>query len=199
LHLFHFFDNLLLIMLDPYELGKQIREKRVEMHLTQKEFAQRFGLEQTAISFLETGKMDRLGADTIANLCVRLGIPFDPASIGTKSTLRRLVFCGTHNCPLSIPFVIHGRIAVQPLMFLHQGAKSPFCQWCGGPMLDGCSTSGCNAALVGGAVFCPGCREPLVKVPLHIAQHPDPTAYIDIQLQTRDRLLANRPKEKDES
>ena len=180
-------------MLDSNEFGRQIRHKRKEMGWNQTRLATEIGCSQTAISFVEDGEMFKLGAETLSNLCKFLDIPFDPASMDAKSTLRRLAFCGTFDCPLSIPFVVHGRIAVKPLMFLHQGPEPPWCQWCGAKTLDGCPTSDCKSALVNGAVFCPGCGEPLVKVPPRIAEHPEPTTYIEIQLKTRERLVANRP------
>jgi predicted XRE-type DNA-binding protein len=192
LHFFQFFDNVLLIMLDPKEFGRRISQKRKELRWNQTQLASTIGCSQTAISDVEAGKMFKFGTETISEFFKFLDIPFDPASLETKSTLRRLAFCGTHDCPISIPFVVHGRIVVQPITQMHQGTQPPLCQWCGTRMLDGCSSPGCNVALVGGAVFCPGCGEPFVKVPPHIAQHPDPATYIDIQLKTRDRLLANR-------
>ena len=42
----------------PVTIGERIRARRVELGMTQLQLADRVGLKQTAVSYIETGKRD---------------------------------------------------------------------------------------------------------------------------------------------
>lgn len=55
--------------MDFKEIGRKIRNKRKELHLTQLELAKRIGMTESSISKYEAGKIETMPTSTINRIC----------------------------------------------------------------------------------------------------------------------------------
>jgi len=142
-------------------LHVRLREKRLEMGLSQQELAERAGVRQSAISGFERrgSEAQALSAENIRQLADVLGLAVDDAQVVARPRAARLAlfFCPNSDCPSALAYPVGGRTLYRPRFIRAEADQRLYCPDCGEICESRCP--GCRAAVserLRGA-FCPEC------------------------------------------
>lgn len=167
-------------------LHRQLREARRRAALTQAALAARVGCMQSAVSMMETGRMDALARPTLEKIAEVLGValPREFAVEGQVATLppARMRLCPSPDCPSNLPYQVGGDVLFLPRA---TGASGPRCPLCGEVLTSDCSA--CGAPAVPCAACCTACGQPLVAAPPELL--PDPATWV-AERQRRAQAVA---------
>ena len=140
-------------------LGNQIREARLQRHLSQSALARKVGCKQSALSMFEGGRQTALNAQVIGKLCAELGLLPPNAQelaaadgVGERAVQVRS-FCPNPECPSNLPMAVGGRNLLVPRGHV-LGEGEYHCAWCGEVLERACPE--CGAPVNEGA-FCSHC------------------------------------------
>jgi len=165
---------------------------RLAQHVSQAQLAEVVKCSQGAISRFETGQRSALSEENVRALCGHLKIRFEEFPLSAPSQKScRVVFCATPTCLHNLPFLLGGRLVVQPHTRSHDGEEPVFCPGCGACMCDCCPNPHCQSPPCEGAAFCAACGSPLVQLPEELRGLADPKSFVLFQWQQRDRFLGN--------
>jgi transcriptional regulator with XRE-family HTH domain len=150
---------------DDLPLYRRLRNARRARGLTQSALAAQAGCTQSALSMMETGRMDALARPTLAKVAELLGVPLDPKSGAEGPTAAAdapagRAFCPSCDCPSNVPLAVNGEVILWPRS--QPGGGGRHCAFCGEVLAQTCR--GCGAPAVAGAC-CTHCGTPLVPPP----------------------------------
>lgn len=137
-------------------LHRRLRDARRARGLTQSALAEQAGCKQSALSMMESGRMEALARGTIEKLAGILEVPLDPeaapaAVVSAAPTAGRAV-CPNGDCPSNVPFVVDGELIFWPRRQPAPGGRH--CAFCGEVLERQCRS--CGAPVTEGAC-CPQC------------------------------------------
>ena len=148
----------------PDDIHLIFRNARRAAGLTQAALAEQAGCMQSAISMMESGRMDALSSSTIEKIASILGVVLEApeAAGGTVQTLPQSHprFCPNPECPSCFPYLV-GR----ELFFLPQAADAgaKYCHLCGEVLLESCPACGAPCPLP--SACCRDCGQALITPP----------------------------------
>lgn len=149
---------------DAIPLHTQLRASRRRAGWTQAALATRAGCMQSAISMMESGRMDALARPTLEKIAELLGVPLapEPGPGGRVETLPRAGtrFCPNPECPSNFPYVVGSDVLFRPRACDAEGAHCPLC---GEVLTSECPACATPAAPL--AACCTHCGQPLVAAP----------------------------------
>lgn len=165
-------------------LHRRLRDARRAKGLTQSALAAQAGCKQSALSMMESGRMEALARGTIEKIAGLLEVSLDPgAGAGTAApaapSAGRAV-CPNGECPSNVPFVVNGELVFWPRRQPAPGGRH--CAFCGEVLERQCRQ--CGAPVTAGAC-CPQCGTAHV-LPPPAAAAGDMAAWAD----TRRKELA---------
>ena len=133
-------------------LYRRLREARRARGLTQCALAEQVGCRQSALSMLESGRMDAVTHATVVKIAKLLDVVLDPATkaIAPDQAVAPLTagaLCPSGDCPSNAPFAVNGEILFWPR---HQPiADARHCVFCGEVLVRACRQ--CGAPIAEGA------------------------------------------------
>ena len=144
-------------------LGSQIKEARLQRHMSQSALARQVGCKQSALSMFESGRTTALNAQTIGKLCAALDlIPPTPSEVAAglnspeRQEARMRSYCPNPECPSNLPIEVGSRRLFLPRAHLAH-PEACHCPWCGEILERACPE--CGAPVNEGA-FCTHCGTP---------------------------------------
>lgn len=145
-------------------LHRQLRDARRTAGLTQAALAARVGCMQSAVSMMESGRMDALARPTLEKIAEILGVALPGADErgGTVGTLppSGARFCPNSECPSNYPYLVGGDLLFLPRPVAAAGAHCPLC---GEVLASECVA--CGKAVLPHAACCSACGRPHVEPP----------------------------------
>ncbi|NLF21668.1 MAG: helix-turn-helix transcriptional regulator [Lentisphaerae bacterium] len=162
---------------DDLPLFRRLRNARRARGLTQSALAAQAGCTQSALSMMETGRMDALARPTLAKVAELLGVPLDPepgtaVPAATAAASAGRAFCPGCDCPSNVPLAVNGEIILWPRP--QPGGGRRHCAFCGEVLAQTCR--GCGAPAGAGAC-CVQCGMPFVPPP--VPEPRDPETWAD--------------------
>jgi len=145
----------------PKPFNELVRQRRLELGLTQSELAERAGCSQSAVSMFERGYGDVLSSDRLKVLAEVLDLDPGQARPPQGETARgaqREVwkFCPAPECPSNAPYAVAGRLCFRPTCRRAPDGKKTYCRDCGELLESRCPNPECRSEITPGA-FCPEC------------------------------------------
>ena len=145
-------------------LHRRLRDARRAQGLTQSALAAQAGCKQSALSMMESGRMEALARGTIEKIAGILEVPLDPetapaAAAHAASAAGRAV-CPNGECPSNVPFFVGGELIFWPRRQPAPGGRH--CAFCGEVLERQCRS--CGAPITAGAC-CPQCGTAHVQPP----------------------------------
>ncbi len=147
-------------------LFRRLKQARKDKGLTQSELAAQAGCTQSALSMMETGKVDAIARPTLEKVAEILGVPLGEdaaAKAPSASCFPSGSCCPNGDCPSNVPFVSGGELAFWPRR--QPTPSGRYCAYCGEVLEHTCRK--CGAPVTDGA-FCPQCGEPRVLPPAEL-------------------------------
>jgi len=145
-------------------LHRRLRDARRAQGLTQSALAAQAGCKQSALSMMESGRMEALARGTIEKIAAVLDVPLDPetapAAAAAAAPASGRAFCPNGECPSNVPFAVDGEILFWPRRQPSPGGRH--CAYCGEVLERQCRT--CGAPVTDGAC-CPQCGTAHVPPP----------------------------------
>jgi len=148
----------------PSDIHLILRNARRSAGLTQTALAEQVGCMQSAISMMESGRMDVLSRVTLEKIAAILDVTLEtPAPAGgTVQTLPPPVhrFCPNPECPSCLPYLVGDE-----MFFLPRPAPATgrYCHLCGEVLAENCP--GCDAPCSVPSACCSDCGHPLIAPP----------------------------------
>lgn len=166
-------------------LFRRLRDARRARGLTQAVLAEQAGCKQSALSMMESGRMDALAGGTVARIAEILGVPHAPAPADAPEARPAAPpagrsLCPNGDCPSNVPFVVNGELLFWPRR--QPGAAGRHCAICGEVLTDRCRH--CGAPVTAGAC-CAQCGTAHVLPPASVSDAPEAWA------EKRRRQLAD--------
>lgn len=159
-------------------LHRRLRDARRARGMTQSELADQAGCKQSAVSMLESGRLEALARPTVARIAALLGVELGaelaaeapaggaPAALAAPPPGRAC--CPNGACPSNVPFVVAGEVIFWPRRQPTAGGRH--CAYCGEVLERLCRH--CGAPVSEGAC-CPACGTPRVPAPPAAGDDPE--------------------------
>jgi transcriptional regulator with XRE-family HTH domain len=145
-------------------LYRRLRNARRARGLTQCALAEQAGCKQSALSMMESGRMEALARGTIEKIAGILDVALEPESnpgaAGAEPSPAGRAICPNGDCPSNVPFVVNGE-----RLFWPRRQPAPIgrhCVFCGEVLERNCRQ--CRAPVTEGAC-CPQCGTAYVLPP----------------------------------
>jgi transcriptional regulator with XRE-family HTH domain len=138
-------------------LFRRLRDARRAKGLTQCALAEQAGCKQSALSMMESGRMEALAHGTIVKIAEILGVVIEPVPAGAGHAVPAVPpagrsICPSFDCPSNVPFVVNGEVIFWPRR--QPTATGRHCVFCGEVLAQACRR--CGAPITEGAC-CPEC------------------------------------------
>ena len=150
--------------LSSLPLHRRLRDARRARGLTQSALAEQAGCKQSALSLMESGRMEALARGTVEKIAAILEVSLDPASAPAPSAPAAppagRAFCPNGGCPSNVPLVVDGELVFWPRRQPAPGWRH--CVFCGEVLERNCRQ--CGAPVAEGA-FCAECGTAHVAPP----------------------------------
>ncbi len=154
-------------------LFRRLRDARRARGLTQSVLAEQAGCKQSALSMMESGRMDALAGGTVAKIAEILGVAYSPAPRDTPETRPApppagRPICPNGACPSNVPFVVDGELLFWPRR--QPAPAGRHCAFCGEVLTDRCRA--CGTPVTAGAC-CVQCGAAHVPPPAGVSDEPE--------------------------
>src|SRR5690554_2454722 len=116
--------------LDNLPLHRRLRDARRAKSLTQSQLAAQVGCQQSALSMLESGKMDALASSTISKIAeiLEISLESEDGSERKQTVAGGLRICANNHCPSNVPYQVGDEILFWPRP---QSGGANHCVFCG--------------------------------------------------------------------
>ncbi len=154
-------------------LHRRLRAARRARGMTQSDLAAQAGCKQSAVSMLESGRMEALARPTVEKIAALLGVELGPAESAAAPPAAVVspagrACCPNGDCPSNVPFVVGGEAVFWPRRQPAGGGRH--CAYCGEVLESRCRR--CGAPISEGAC-CSVCGTPRVLPPPAAAADPE--------------------------
>jgi transcriptional regulator with XRE-family HTH domain len=168
----------------PPPLHRRLRDARRARGITQSSLARQVGCRQSAVSMLESGRMEAVARPTLEKIAKLLDVPLDAGAAAEAPSpppapARGRGYCPNGDCPANVPFAVGGELIFWPRRQPADGGRH--CVWCGEVLESACRQ--CGAPVTEGAC-CPACGAPRIPPPAGVDGDPESWA------EARRRQLA---------
>jgi transcriptional regulator with XRE-family HTH domain len=143
------------------QFGRQVRDRRRALGLTQQALARELNVLQSQISAVERGRAGALGKGNLIKLAERLGLSPEPMLEEQERATCITAYCPNADCPQNTPYALGGEVALKPRLVQRNISRWPFCEFCGERYISVCP--GCNNPVGDDGAFCTRCGTALVQ------------------------------------